>query len=96
MEDHRGRWWNYLYRDLQKSWILFWRSTSADFGNYEVWVDGEQKGTLEGHFKNGWGNYAHSQEVFVSDTEAEHTITIKKAEGSVGDDFVLLKLMLSH
>ena len=76
--------------------ILFWRSTSADFGNYEVWVDGEQKGTLEGHFKNGWGNYAHSQEVFVSDTEAEHTITIKKAEDSAGDDFVLLRLMISR
>ena len=76
--------------------ILFWRSTSADFGNYEVWVDGEHKGTLEGYFKGGWGNYAHSQEIFASDEEAEHTITIKKADGSAGDDFVLLRLMLSH
>lgn len=76
--------------------ILFWRSTSKEYGNYEVWVDGEHKATLQGEFPGGWGNYAHSQEVFTSDAEAEHTITIKKAEGSAGDDFVLLKLMISH
>lgn len=76
--------------------ILFWRSTGKEFGNYEVWVDGEHKATLQGEFPGGWGNYAHSQEVFTSDAEAEHTITIKKAEGSAGDDFVLLRLMLSH
>ena len=76
--------------------ILFWRSTSKDFGNFEVWVDGEHKATLQGEFPGGWGNYAHSQEVFASDTEAEHTITIKKADNSAGDDFVLLRLMISH
>ena len=76
--------------------LLFWRSTSKDFGNYEVWIDGEHKATLQGEFPGGWGNYAHSQEVFVSDTDAEHTVTIKKAEGSAGDDFVLLRLMISH
>lgn len=76
--------------------ILFWRSTSATYGDYEVWVDGERVATLQGEFPGGWGNYAHAQEVFVSDKEAEHTVTIKKAEGSVGDDFVLLRLMVSH
>ena len=76
--------------------ILFWRSTSKEFGNYEVWVDGEHVRTLQGEFPGGWGNYAHAQEVFVSDEEAEHTITIKKAEGSTGDDFVVLRLMISH
>lgn len=76
--------------------ILFWRSTGKDFGNYEVWVDGEHKATLQGEFPGGWGNYAHSQEVFVGDADAEHTITIKKAENSTGDDFVLLRLMISH
>lgn len=76
--------------------VLFWRSTSKDFGNYEVWVDGEHKATLQGEFPGGWGNYAHSQEIFASDEEAEHTITIKKADGSVGDDFAILRLMISH
>ena len=76
--------------------LLFWRSTSKDFGNYEVWVDGELKTTLQGEFPGGWGNYAHSQEVFTSDTDAEHTIRIKKADNSAGDDFVILRLMISH
>ncbi len=76
--------------------ILFWRSTSKDYGTYEVWVDGERQAALLGEFPGGWGNYAHSQEVFVSDEEAEHTITIKKAEGSTGDDFTILRLMISH
>ena len=76
--------------------ILFWRSTSTSYGNYEVWVDGKNVAALQGDFPGGWGNYAQSQEVFVSDEEAEHTVTIKKAEGSAGDDFTILRLMISH
>ena len=76
--------------------ILFWRSTNSNFGQYEVYVDGEFKATLDAEFKDGWGHYAYSQEIFVSEEEAEHTIVIKKAENSVGDDFTLLRLMLSH
>lgn len=76
--------------------ILFWRSTSSNYGHYEVWVDGELKTTLDAEFKDGWGNYAYSQEIFVSDEEAEHTIMIKKADTSAGNDFALLRLMISH
>lgn len=76
--------------------ILFWRSTSSNYGNYEVWVDGVLKTTLAAEFKEGWGNYAYSQEIFVSDEEAEHTVIIKKAENSAGNDFSVLRLMLSH
>lgn len=76
--------------------ILFWRSTGSDYGQYEVWVDGAFKATLNAEFQDGWGNYAYSQEIFVSEEETEHTVMIKKAENSVGDDFVLLRLMLSH
>lgn len=76
--------------------MLFWRSTSPDFGTYEVWVDGECVATLSGEFPGGWGSYAHSQEVFTSKEAAQHTVTIKKAEGSAGDDFVLLRLMIAR
>lgn len=76
--------------------ILFWRSTSSNYGTYEVYVDGVCKATLQGCYAEGWGNYAYSQEIFVSEEDAEHTITIRKAEDSAGDDFVLLRLMLSH
>lgn len=76
--------------------ILFWRSTSSTYGKYEVWVDGEHKATLQGDFPGGWGNYAHSQEVYASNEEAEHVVEIKKAADSKGDDFALLRLMISH
>lgn len=76
--------------------LLFWRSTSGNYGVYEVWVDGEYKADLQAEFLDGWGAYAYSQKIFVSEEEAEHTITLKKKAGSTGDDFVLLKLMISH
>lgn len=76
--------------------LLFWRSTTGNYGTYEVWVDGEYKADLQAEFLDGWGAYAYSQRIFVSEEEAEHIITIKKAEDSAGDDFVLLRLMLSH
>ncbi|MBR6643751.1 MAG: SGNH/GDSL hydrolase family protein [Lachnospiraceae bacterium] len=76
--------------------ILFWRSTGTSYGNYEVLVDGVSVATLQGEFPGGWGNYAQSQEVFTSDEEAEHTVIIKKAANSKGDDFAVLRLMISH
>lgn len=76
--------------------ILFWRSTSSNYGHYEVWVDGVLKTTLAAEYKEGWGNYAYSQEIFTSDEEAEHTIIIKKADNSEGNDFALIRLMISH
>ena len=63
---------------------------------YEVWVDGEHKANLQAQFLNGWGAYAYSQEIFVSEEEAEHTVTIKKSAQSEGDDFTLLRLLVSH
>lgn len=76
--------------------ILFWRSTNKNFGTYEVYVDGAYKADLQAEFLEGWGSYAYSQEIFVSDDEAEHIVMLKKKDGSTGDDFVLLRLMLSH
>ncbi len=76
--------------------LLFWRSTTGNYGTYEVWVDGEHKADLQAEFLDGWGAYAYSQNIFLSEEEAEHTVVIKKAADSKGGDFVLLRLMLSH
>ena len=76
--------------------VLFWRSTSGNYATYEVWVDGEYKEDLQAEFLDGWGAYAYSQEIFVSNEEAEHVVTLKRKDTSAGDDFVLLRLMLSH
>ena len=76
--------------------LLFWRSTSGDYGTYEVYVDGVYKADLQAEFLDGWGAYAYSQQIFTSDEEAEHVVMLKKKDGSAGDDFVLLRLMVSH
>lgn len=76
--------------------VLFYRTTSARMGRYEVFVDGVSRAYLDAYFQNGWGSYAFSQEIFSSDETATHEIIIRKAEGSEGDDFTLLRLMLSY
>lgn len=76
--------------------ILFWRTTNAVYGSYDVYVDGVHKATLQAEYKDGWGNYAYSQEIFVSEEDTEHTIMIEKSKNSTGDCFTLLRLMLSH
>lgn len=76
--------------------LLFWRSTYDSYGTYEVWVDGEYKADLDARFLNGWGQYAFSQEIFLSDEEAEHTVTIRKAADSAGEEFTLIRLLVSH
>ena len=65
-------------------------------GKFDVLVDGEYAGTLNADFKGGWGNYAKTQEVFVGEEAAEHVVTIKKAEDSVGEAFMLLGILISE
>ena len=66
-------------------------------GTDEVWVpvDGEYVKTLDGNFPNGWGTSLHSDEVYVSDESAMHTIEIRKAEDSTGDLFTIVALLIS-
>lgn len=75
--------------------ILYINQISGNPGSFDIYVDGELVRTINARFENGWGNAITPLEVFTSDEEAEHEIVIKKAEGSAGDEFKLLGLMLS-
>ena len=75
--------------------ILYQRTIDGKSGQYDVYVDGEFKKTLNGHFGNGWGNYAEAAEVYTSESGMPHTITIKKSESSTADGFLLLGLLVS-
>lgn len=81
--------------DAQNIGILYQRTIDGKSGQYEVWVDGELKRTLDGNFPKGWGNYAEAAEVFVGDAAAAHTVTLKMKEGSKTEGFSLLGLLLS-
>lgn len=75
--------------------LMYLKTTDGKSGTYEVWMDGEKISTLNGDFSGGWGNYAESNEFFISEESAEHTITIKPAEGSEGKKFSILGLLVS-
>ena len=77
--------------------IMYQKTTDGLSGQFEVYVDGEYAMTLDADFKGGWGNYGESTEVFVSQDQEikEHRIEIKKKEGSTGDAFIILGLLIS-
>lgn len=75
--------------------IAYQRTTDGTYGQYEVYIDGEYVYTLDGNFKNGWGSTLQPDEVYVSDEPAMHTIEIRKKEGSTGDKFAIIALLIS-
>ncbi len=75
--------------------IAYQRTTSGTYGQYEVYIDGEYAKTLDGNFKNGWGDTLQPDEVYVSDAPAKHTIEIRKAADSTGDLFAIVALLIS-
>ncbi|MBQ9140180.1 MAG: SGNH/GDSL hydrolase family protein [Lachnospiraceae bacterium] len=75
--------------------IAYQRTTNGTYGQYEVYIDGEYAKTLDGNFKNGWGDTLQPDEVYVSDAPAKHTIEIRKAPDSTGDLFAILALLIS-
>lgn len=75
--------------------IVYQKTTDGTYGQYEVYIDGEYVYTLDGDFKNGWGTALQPDEVYVSDEPAMHTIEIRKKEGSTGDKFAIIGLLIS-
>lgn len=75
--------------------IAYQKSTDSTYGQYEVYVDGEYVRTLDGYFKNGWGDSLQPDEVYCSDESANHTIEIRKATDSTGDKFAIIALLVS-
>jgi len=75
--------------------VFFMRTTDGKSGTYEVYVDGERKGKLEGDFTGGWGNYGETKQVTLTNERAKHTIEIKPAEGSEDKGITILGLMIS-
>lgn len=75
--------------------IFFLRTTDGKSGAYEVYVDGEKKGTLDADFTGGWGSYGATKQVLFSKETAEHTIEICPAAGSEDKALTILALMIS-
>ncbi|MGN0553740.1 MAG: SGNH/GDSL hydrolase family protein [Oscillospiraceae bacterium] len=81
--------------ECQNLGILYLKTVDGKSGTYEVYVDGERKGKLEGDFSGGWGNYAFPKQVILAKDTAKHTVEIKPAEGSEDKGLTILAVMVS-
>lgn len=75
--------------------VMYQKFTDGTGGQYEVYIDGTYAMTLDADFTGGWGNYGETTEVYTSKEKALHQIEIRKKEGSLGDAFSILGLLIS-
>lgn len=75
--------------------FFYLKKVDSKGGKYDVYVDGERKGTLDADFKGGWGNYGETQQILISKDSEKHTVEIKLAEGSTNTSLTILGIMES-
>lgn len=75
--------------------MLYLKDTSGTFGKVSVRVDDNDAVILDGDFTGGWGNYAKADEIFSSDTIAEHNITVEVINGDTNPDFSIINWLIS-
>ena len=75
--------------------FFYLKKVDGKGGKYDVYVDGERKGTLDADFKAGWGNYGETQQILISKDSEKHTVEIKLAEGSTNTSLTILGIMES-
>jgi lysophospholipase L1-like esterase len=81
--------------ECQTLGIFYYCTTDGKSGTYEVYVDGERKGTLKADFTGGWGNYGATKSIFIDNETVSHKIEIKPAPGSEDRGIIILGLMVS-
>ena len=74
--------------------ILYQRTVDGKSGRYDVLIDGQRAGTIDGRFPNGWGNAITATEIFSGEESAPHTVTVTQADGSDGK-LILLGFLTS-
>lgn len=75
--------------------LIYYMTTSGKGGQFDIYVDGEKAATINTDFSGGWGSYAETAEIISFDTTGTHTIEVKKADGSTGEEFAILGWLIS-
>ncbi len=75
--------------------FFYLKQTNGKGGKYDVYVDGERKGSLDADFTGGWGTYGETQQIILAKEAAKHTVEIKLAEGSSNTALTILGIMQS-
>lgn len=81
--------------ECQTLGIFYLKTTDGKGGEYEVYVDGERKATINSDFTGGWGNYGETKPIFIDMETAKHSVEIKPAAGSEDKAMTILGVMLS-
>lgn len=70
--------------------IIYYCTADGLSGQFEVYVDGGLAAVLDADNSSIGGDYAKEEWICAFDEAAEHTVMIKKAEGSTGEVFTIL------
>lgn len=81
--------------EFRRLGLLYLKTTDGQSGQYEIYVDGEAVRSVDANFEDGWGNAITADEVYVGEERTEHTVEIRRKEGSTGEKFSLLGLLIS-
>ena len=75
--------------------FFYLKQTDGKGGKYDVFMDGERKGSLDADFSGGWGNYGETQQILVTKETAVHTVEVKLADGSQNTALTIFGVMQS-
>lgn len=75
--------------------LLYQRDVDDDFGQYDIYIDGEHVRTLNGNFVNGWGNSMEAEELYTSDEVAIHRVEVRRNPDSTGGKFTVIGWLVS-
>lgn len=81
--------------ECQTMGLFYLCTTDGKGGQFDVYMDGERKGSINSDFSGGWGNYGATDPIFTSNKSETHTFEIKAAEGSEDKAMTILGIMLS-
>jgi len=71
--------------------LVYKKSSSQAFGKVEILVDGEVVKTVDGHDAGGWNN-PYTLVLLNEDEAAEHTLTVRMADGAKDKEFTILAI----
>ncbi len=75
--------------------MLYMKNINGTFGKVSVKVDDNDAVIIDGDFPGGWGSYPKADEIFSSDSTAEHTVTVESINGDTNPDFSILNWLIS-
>lgn len=75
--------------------LLYKKSVSENAGKIEVKINNEEKVIVDSYFKDGWGDYAETQILKLSDEITKYRVEINTVDDSRKKEVTILGVMIS-